>query len=31
MASFARQGPYMHQLLNSSDLGYYNGNAKRSG
>ncbi len=30
-ASLKRHGPYMQQLLTSSDLGYYNGNAKRSG
>ena len=31
MASLTRHGPYMEQLLNSSDLRYYNGNANRSG
>ncbi|MGF6763750.1 hypothetical protein P3T24_004081 [Paraburkholderia sp. GAS33] len=30
-APLMRRGPYMEQLLNSSDLRYYNGNAKRSG
>lgn len=30
-ASLTRHGPYMQQLLTSSDLRYYNGNAKRSG
>jgi hypothetical protein len=30
-ASLTRHGPYMERLLNSSDLSYYNGNAKRSG
>jgi hypothetical protein len=31
MAALTKHGPYMQQLLNSSDLDYYNGNAKRSG
>jgi hypothetical protein len=30
-ATLLRHGPYMEQLLQSSDLRYYNGNASRSG